>query len=360
MHATITTQTPLILAPYVRIGFQNNILYLGFGSIQQTFKKKLLQNAILKALNLFIEPMLIEDAYLELRKQDIDEELANKVIEKIKHNFLIPNGLYCPQERHSRSSLFYSLSGANAIAVQELIASMHIAIVGCGGIGNLIAVTLATAGVKKFTLVDKDVIELSNLSRQIMFTEHTNGKFKVDELAEALKARNSEVDITTIKEFITEENLATLKGTNFIVLSGDQEHLVKLVNRFSVQQKIPFMNAGYIEDIAVWGPLVIPGVTGCLDCHNHLVSEEGLSEDQISTIRRINSRYKAPSVGPINMLSSSLASLDILRFLGKFGTPASLNTRIGLWSHNLQFEKQNYEKNPNCHVCGISNKDNHL
>jgi hypothetical protein len=51
-------------------------------------------------------------------------------------------------------------------------------------------------------------------------------------------------------------------------------------------------------------------------------------------------------------MASSFAALDILKFLGNFGQIHSLNMRIGIWSHDLHIEKQDYSINPGCEVCG--------
>ena len=112
------------------------------------------------------------------------------------------------------------------------------------------------------------------------------------------------------------------------------------------------MNVGYVEDIAVWGPLVIPGKSGCYQCKQHIVNFDHLSQEQINKCKQINRNYQAPSTGPINMMASSFAALDILKLLGNFGQIQSLNTRIGIWSHDLHIEKQDYSLNYSCEICG--------
>lgn len=215
---------------------------------------------------------------------------------------------------------------------------------------------LATAGVREFILVDSDHIELSNLSRQIMFKEADCNKHKTTVLAEALKARSSLIKITEIREFIDESNIQCLKSADFILISGDQENVLELINAFAIEQGISFMNVGYVEDIAVWGPLVIPGKSGCYQCKQHLVNFENLARDQINKCQAINKGYQAPSTGPINMMASSCAALDIIKFLGNFGQIQSLNMRIGIWSHDLHIEKQDYKLNPSCEICGSLQK----
>lgn len=346
----------LILAPYVRIGFLDGILHFGFGSLRQLIVEKEMQNCLLDAAVLFKKPNCMEQVSSFLEKAGHDLGTIQDALKILEKNFLIPEGSYNRDDRHSRSFLFYSLSGAEIEKIQDNISNKVVAIVGCGGIGNVIGVLLATAGVGKFILVDNDQIELSNLSRQIMFKETDCGEFKTKILADALKERTSSVKINEVREFIDEKNINCLKNADFILISGDQENVLDLINAFAVKHNIPFMNVGYIEDIAVWGPLVIPGKSGCYQCKQHLVNYDSLSRDQINKCKEINSEYQAPSIGPINMMASSFAALDIFKLLGNFGQIQSLNARIGIWSHNLQIEKQDYNLNPSCEVCGSLQK----
>jgi len=344
------------LAPYVRVGFLKGSLHFGFGSLRQIINEKELQDCVLDAAILLKTPQSLDEISLFLEKAGHASPVIQKTIDILSKKFLIPENSYEEEDRHSRSFLFYSLSGAEIENVQKCISNKTVAIVGCGGIGNVVGVLLATAGVKEFILVDKDQIELSNLSRQIMFTEIHCGEFKTKILSEALKERASSVKIREIREFISDSNIDCLDSADFILISGDQDNIIDLINTFAICKRIPFMNVGYIEDIAVWGALVVPGNSGCYKCQQHLVNFESLMMDQINKCKEINSRYQSPSIGPINMMASSFAALDILKMLGSFGQIQSLNTRIGVWSHDLHIEKQDYTLNPLCTVCGYLQK----
>lgn len=189
-----------------------------------------------------------------------------------------------------------------------------------------------------------------------MFKENNCGQYKTTVLAQALKERCPSVKTIEIKEFITEKNIDVLAGCDFILVSGDQGNILELINAFAVNKEIPFMNVGYVEDIAVWGPLVLPGKSGCYHCKQHLVNSKGLSKELMDKCKKINQDYQSPSNGPINMMAASFAALDILKFFGSFGEIQSLNTRIGIWSHDLHIEKQDYHLNPSCQICGSLQK----
>ena len=113
-----------------------------------------------------------------------------------------------------------------------------------------------------------------------------------------------------------------------------------------------WINVGYVVDVAVWGPFVIPGETGCFCCHQNIADSKGVKQELKDKMKSFNANFQAPSTGPINMMASSFAAMDILKYLGGVGKVESLNKRIGIWTNDLRIEEQNYAKNPKCKVCG--------
>lgn len=227
----------------------------------------------------------------------------------------------------------------------------HILILGCGGIGNLISVALATSGIGKLTLLDDDIIELSNLTRQFLFKRTDIGYKKTLTLKRELLARIEDLEIDTFEERASYSVLENIKDVDLIVLSADSQDCLPLVNQFCSEKKIPYINIGYVQDIAVWGPFYIPEVTGCVYCQDILATDKRINEKSYNNLKALNSNHQAPSNGGVNMLSASLGLLDILKFLGDFGTVHSKNKRLGLWTHNLTLEQQDCTLNQNCLFC---------
>ena len=334
----------LKLSPFLRVGIQSKKLYLGFGSIQKVIESPSEHEKYLEVLSRFTTPQSWK------KQNESEDELIQELMDS---QILIPEGDYQASNRYSRHHLYYLMSGGNPGAVQEKLKNAHVMVLGCGGIGNLLATALATSGVGKITLVDNDTVELSNLTRQYLFRECDVGAYKVDLLKERILERNRDCSVDSIKKHIrTMEDLYGLPEPDFIVASADVDDVCDLINLYAFQKKIAWLNVGYIEDIAVWGPLVVPGKTGCIACQNNIADEKSEQPVMNQMMAKINKNYQPPSTGPINMLAISLASFDILRYLGGFGKIQSLNTRIGLWTHDLKFEKQDYSKNQNCKVCG--------
>lgn len=96
-------------------------------------------------------------------------------------------------ERYSRQILLPEID----LSGQEKLRQASVLIVGCGGLGSMVALFLAGAGVGKLTLIDADSVEVSNLHRQLAFRESDLDKPKVEALKNQLLALNSEIAVST-------------------------------------------------------------------------------------------------------------------------------------------------------------------
>jgi len=347
-------ESPLSLAPYVRVGVQDGTLFLGFGSIQQPVRDRAMWRPLIRLADHFRMPRTRTEALRFLRSScGVDEAPAEAAMLMLEHGHcLVPAGAYDPDDRYSRHALFYELSGTRAEHVQRRLAASHVLLLGCGGIGNLVAATLATAGVGELTLVDADHVGLSNLTRQFLFTEADVGLPKSEVLARELRRRDSACRVRPVAARVAAEaDLCALPEADLILVSADSPGLTGLVNAHCVRHGRRWLNACYVNDVAVWGPLVVPGATGCWDCRPLTARPPGGDPELSALIARINGRYQAPSNGPVNMLASSLAALDVLRYLGGFGVAASANRRLGVWSHDLALDGQPADRDPRCPTC---------
>lgn len=340
-----------ILAPYFSCGFYKDELDLGFGSILVTIKNRSEQEVYLKTASFMKSPRTRH----ELKEFIINEAVACDVDAIyqtfIDKNFLIKANDFNSEERYSRDHLFYNLSGKDPKLVQQQLEKKHVIILGCGGIGNIIATNLAVSGVGKLTLVDSDDIEISNLTRQILFTEADVGNKKTTTLKEALVSRNHQISVNTL-DIICDDStkFALLPDADLIIASGDSDNICCHLNQYSYRKRTPFINVGYIQDIACWGPFIIPGQTACYECfaQGNIANQKNFLDD---LIRSINYGNRAPSFGAINMLAAASATLDIIKYLGGFGEIQSLNKRIGIWTDSLKIECQDYQQNQNCNLC---------
>jgi tRNA A37 threonylcarbamoyladenosine dehydratase len=90
------------------------------------------------------------------------------------------------------------------------LAGKHILIAGVGGVGGYVVEAIARAGIGKITIIDNDVVDISNINRQLISNLDNIGKAKVDEFSQRIKLINPEVDLISLPIFIDENNLDEL------------------------------------------------------------------------------------------------------------------------------------------------------
>ena len=101
---------------------------------------------------------------------------------------------------------------------QRRLLGARIALLGTGGLGSPVLTYLAAAGVGHLTLIDDDVIELSNLNRQVLHDTASLGMSKVDSAARRLSALNPDVDLTVHRERLTDDNADNLLAGHHLVV----------------------------------------------------------------------------------------------------------------------------------------------
>lgn len=125
---------------------------------------------------------------------------------------------------------------------QEKLLASSVLIVGCGGLGHPAAAYLAAAGVGQIWLADDDVVEASNLQRQIHFTTQDLGRPKVHALAARLREQNPDATIHALQERLSLPRLQTLLQQCDIVLDCSDNYATRhAINRASVATRKPLV-----------------------------------------------------------------------------------------------------------------------
>lgn len=149
---------------------------------------------------------------------------------------------------------------------QARLASSRVLVAGLGGLGSPAAFYLAAAGVGTLGLLDSDVVEESNLQRQLLHATHDIGRPKTDSAAEAIAALNPNVRVEPIRERLTAENAGDLIGGFDVVVEASDNFVTKfLINDACVGLQKPFATAG-ILCLSGQAQFVAPGLTACLRC----------------------------------------------------------------------------------------------
>ena len=123
----------------------------------------------------------------------------------------------------------------------KILSKIKIGIVGIGGIGCPLSQYLVSSGVKELLLVDGDIIEKSNLNRQILFNLNDIGRKKVEVAKHKLKLINTECKIDIIDVNVSSSNLNSLNDCNIIVDATDDWFTSKLLNEYCIKHSINFL-----------------------------------------------------------------------------------------------------------------------
>ncbi len=166
--------------------------------------------------------------------------------------------------RYSRQYIMPEIGKAG----QEILLSKKVAVIGLGALGTVAANNLARAGVGNLLLLDRDFVELTNLQRQVIFTEADveNRKPKAAAAKDYLSQVNSDIEIAAVIDDLNYGNIHKyLEGVDLIVDAADNFEVRLLINDYAHEQRIPWVYGAAIGTTGMTMP-VVPGETPCLRC----------------------------------------------------------------------------------------------
>lgn len=204
-------------------------------------------------------------------------------------------------ERYSRHILLKEIG----VKGQKKLLNAKVLIIGAGGLGAPAALYLAAAGVGTIGIVDADVVDLSNLQRQVIHSTGDIGKRKVDSAAESMSAINPDVKVKTYYKYVTSANILDLIADYDFIIDGTDNFSAKfLINDACVMAKKPFSHAGIIR---FKGQLmtVVPGESPCYRC----VFKNPPPKDAIPTCKQ------AGVIGAMGGVIGSLQALEAVKYI---------------------------------------------
>ena len=208
-------------------------------------------------------------------------------------------------ERYSRHIILKEI-GAKG---QKNLLNGKVLIIGAGGLGAPAALYLAAAGVGTIGIVDADVVDLSNLQRQVIHTTNDIGKKKVESARETMNAINPDVKVNTYHEFVASDNIMDLiKDYDFILDGTDNFPAKFLINDACVMAKKPLSHAGIIR---FKGQLttIIPGEGPCYRC----IFKNPPPKDAVPTCKQ------AGVIGAMGGVIGSLQAMEAVKYLTGVG-----------------------------------------
>lgn len=220
---------------------------------------------------------------------------------------------------------------AENIARQQRLTQAHVLILGLGGIGNQVAMSLAAAGVGALTLVDADVVEESNLHRQILFAASDPGRPKVEAAADGLRRVAPDCSVRTRRFMVRSADdwrtlIASMPDMRHVMISADRP--VQLVNWISDERSrfgYHFTKCGYMNTQGLIGPLLGPDTKGYEELFE---SWAPVIDGQPEAIKRFNDGAAAPTMAASNAIMANVAALDLIKHIIGVGPIATWEQRL--------------------------------
>ena len=191
---------------------------------------------------------------------------------------------------------------------QERLLDAHVLIVGMGGLGCPALMYLASAGIGQLTIVDPDVVDVTNLQRQVAFSTDDVGQFKVTAAAARVSAINPGIQINTINRKLSEsEMLELIEGCDVVLDATDNFDSRFMINRCTVKAGVPLVTGAAIR---LNGQLtVFDRLQDDAPCYRCLYSEDVAEELSCS-----ESGILGPVVGTIG----TMQALEAIKLLTGF------------------------------------------
>lgn len=224
---------------------------------------------------------------------------------------------------------------------QQKLLDAHVLIMGLGGLGSPVAMYLAAAGIGKLTLVDFDIVELSNLQRQIIHRTDSLKLSKVESAAATIEQLNPMVKTACINQQLSEQELQDLlPDVSLVVDATDNFSTRFMINRACYNSRTPLVSGAAIR---------MEGQVSVFDfnndespCYRCLYDEEGEENTSCS-----ENGVMAPMVGIIG----SIQAMEAIKLIANYGE--TLTGKLLITDAMYQeWRSMKFKKVPGCPVCG--------
>ena len=239
-------------------------------------------------------------------------------------------------ERYSRQVMLEEIGYEGQLKLKKAKAC----VVGVGGLGNPIVTRLVAMGIGTIRIVDRDVIEISNLHRQTMFDESDIGQVKVEVAAKKLKKMNSDVIIEALPVSVNDYTaLDVVEGCDVVIDALDSVNARYSLNKACIKKNIPFVTGAAV---GVSGQVftILPHQTACYHCIFPSLDENSMPTCSTEGVH--------PSI--LSIVGGIEVAEAVKIIIGK--TPTLANKLLYIDLDNLDFNAAIFNKVDECPECG--------
>jgi len=243
-------------------------------------------------------------------------------------------------DRYSRQVMLEEIGYQGQLKLKQA----SVCVVGVGGLGNPIVTRLAAMGVGKIRIVDRDVIELSNLHRQTMFNEDDIGQVKVETAAKKLRKLNQDIVIEELPVSINDYTaLDVVDGCDVVIDALDSVNARYSLNKACIEKKIPFVT-GAAVGVTGQSFTILPNETACYHCLFPALDEDSMPTCSIEGVH--------PSI--LSIVGGIEVSEAVKVIMGK--EPSLKDKVLHVDLENLVFNFTKVSRVQECSVCGTGKK----
>lgn len=226
---------------------------------------------------------------------------------------------------------------------QKKISEARVLMVGAGGLGCPVLSYLVAGGVGNIGIIDPDRVDLSNLQRQILFTQNDVGRLKVEVAKERLQAMNSAVSIETYPEFLSTNNVEKILLNYDIVVDGSDNFATKyLLNDACVKWGRPLVLAALFQFQAQWG-VFLPTHGPCYRCLYPQIPRNPINNCEVAGV-----------LGMVAGVVGSFQALEVIKCIVN-SQQEKWDTFFMMEFWNTTFKKIKISKDPAC-ICAHPEK----
>ncbi len=222
---------------------------------------------------------------------------------------------------------------------QEKLLKASVLVIGAGGLGSPNTMYLTAAGIGRIGVLDFDIIELSNLQRQIIHTTAEINSSKVQSAERKMLALNPETQVETYFDRLNASNaLKIIQNYDFVIDATDNFAGKFLINDACVLANKPFSHAGIFKHRGQT-ITVLPRKTACFAC---IFEEPPELKEQ--------GMFKAGLFGVVPGIVGCIQASEAIKYF--LGFPLLTNQVLHVDTKNMDFRKISVQRNVKCRVCG--------
>ena len=331
-------QNYIRIKPSWQIFAQNDtlIFYNSYGKEISFLLSYVMKTVLLLLATPVTEAGLIQTLAKTIAASKMD---TKALIEKMKSLHILEN--YSPKQIKSNTyqkfqtqlSFFDLLtplpSVQSKIEQQQKLKVTKIMVIGCGGIGCALLQSIAAAGIGQITIIDGDKVEISNLSKQLLFTQQDIGAYKTVAAKNKLLQMAPGAVILPITTFINSADHLTdiiteTSKPDFIFLSADEPKLPLWLDVVCKKLSTPFMKVSYLGTVGFIGPLVVPDGKS----FSQIIDTSSIEQLHNELTNLHNENHKHASTVFTNTVIANLAVIELVKFILRIGEIKTTGRRL--------------------------------